>query len=122
MTRYPFALSLCLLLTGPAAAQTQWQEVRDAAMVAPFNLSADVVEDMEVVNAGGQKIGEVDKVIGLTPSEASALVIDFEDNAGYTMGSDDEIVVPLAGFALAGGKLQLLGDAATVKGYEIYRD
>jgi hypothetical protein len=116
----PAALAV-LLPASTAFAQTAWVEVDDQVMVAPFNLNADRVDDMDVVDAAGRKIGEIEDVIGPSRTEATALVVDFESGSGYVAG-DDDVIVPLAGFELQGENLLLLGDAQTVRGYEIYRD
>lgn len=122
MTRLKLALAACLALSAaPALAQTAWVEVRDSVMVAPFNLPADDVEDMDVVDAAGKKIGEVEEVLGPNADEATAVAIDFDDNAGLDDRNGD-VIVPLAGVELQGKTLRLLGDAATIRGYEIYPD
>ncbi len=114
-------LAVCLALSssGVALSQTQWVEVADTVIVMPFGLPADEIDDMDVVDATGGKIGEVERVVGLSPNEATAVTIDLDDNAGLSEREGD-IIVPLAGVELQGKALRLLGDAATIRGYEIY--
>ncbi|WP_312796838.1 PRC-barrel domain-containing protein [Tianweitania sp.] len=108
-------------LSNVASAQTStWVEVDDKTMVAPFNVDADRLEDMDVHNAAGQKIGEIEDVIGADRATATALVVDFDDQAGY--GDRDDIIVPIERFSLDGVKLVLKDDAATVAAYEVYKD
>ena len=108
-------------LSGTALAQTStWVEVDDKTMIAPFNVDADGLEDMDVQNAAGQKIGEIEDVIGTDRAAATALVVDFDDDAGY--GDRDDVIVPVERFSLNGTKLVLQDDAAAVAAYEIYND
>ncbi|GHD09989.1 PRC-barrel domain-containing protein [Tianweitania populi] len=108
-------------LSNVASAQTStWVEVDDKTMVAPFNVDADRLEDMDVHNAAGQKIGEIEDVIGTDRAAATALVVDFDDQAGF--GDRDDIIVPIERFSLDGVKLVLKDDAATVAAYEVYKD
>jgi sporulation protein YlmC with PRC-barrel domain len=118
---FAVTITLCLTLSSPALAATHWVEVDENVIVAPFNLPADAVEEMDVVDAAGRKIGEVEEVIGPKETEATALAIDFEDNEGLD-DRDEDIIVPLAGVQLQGDRLLLSGDAKTIKGYEIYAD
>jgi sporulation protein YlmC with PRC-barrel domain len=113
------AFSLSLASVPAAFAAKHWVEVGENVIVAPFNLPADAVEEMDVVDAAGRKIGEVEEVIGPRETEATALAIDFEDNAGL---GEEDVIVPLAGVQLQGDRLLLTGDAKTIKGYEIYAD
>jgi sporulation protein YlmC with PRC-barrel domain len=115
------AAFLALATAGVAQAQTRWMEVGDTVVVMPFGISAGVVEDMDVVDAAGKKLGEVEHVIGLTPQEATAVTIDLDDNVGLSAREGD-VIVPLAGIQIEGDRVRLLDDAATVGGYEIYPD
>ena len=112
---------LALSVVGAASAQTPWVEIDDQIVVAPFALSADAIGDMDVVDAAGKKIGEVEDVVGPSRNEATAVVIDLDSTSGL-LEADKDIVVPLAGVELHGKTLRLLGDAATVRGYQIYQD
>lgn len=110
---------LALAAVGVASAQTPWVEIDDQIVVAPFALSADAIDDMDIVDAAGKKIGEVEDVVGPNRNEATAVVIDLDTMSGLIDG-DKDIVVPLAG--VHGKALRLLGDAATIRGYQIYQD
>jgi sporulation protein YlmC with PRC-barrel domain len=108
------ALLLSLASTPAAMADKHWVEVGENVIVAPFNLPVDAVEEMNVVDAAGRTIGEVEEVIGPKKTEATALAIDLEDNAGLD-DRDEDIIVPLAGVQLQGDRLLLTGDAKTIR-------
>lgn len=113
--------ALGFAFSGAAHAQTAWVEVDDQVVVAPFAMTADAIDDMDVVDAAGGKIGEIEDVIGPNRNEATAVVIDLETRSGL-IENDADIIVPLAGIELQGKAVRLLGDAATIRGYQIYQD
>ncbi|UEM24595.1 PRC-barrel domain-containing protein (plasmid) [Skermanella mucosa] len=54
--------------------------------------SIDDLEDMDVYNTGGDKIGEVEEVLGDASGRISAVAVEF----GGTLGiGDKQVVVPL---------------------------
>ncbi|WP_152048449.1 PRC-barrel domain-containing protein [Aureimonas psammosilenae] len=101
-------------LTGAANAQTAVRlvEVPDGTLMAPWNMTVDGVKDLIVVGANGQKIGEVEEVIGTDPTTPTALVVDFEDGAGF--GDRDDVAIPLDRFQMAQGGALLTSSAAEV--------
>ncbi len=114
----------CLLgssVAGSALAQTAWTETDGQVFVGALGLTVDEIDDMDVVDAAGRKIGEVEDVVGPSRSEATGVVIDLDSTSGLIAG-DDDIIVPLAGVEVHGKALRLLGDAATLRGYDIYQD
>ena len=50
-----------LALAAPASAQSGLVEIDDTVQVPMFGMSADAVENMDVLGPGGSKIGEVDE-------------------------------------------------------------
>jgi hypothetical protein len=91
-------------------------------MVPAFGMSADDVEDLDVVNAAGDKIGEIEDVLTKGGAPA-ALGVEFKGFSGYSPGKDLNVVVPLDEFSLIDKrKLQLKADAAAVKAMETYPD
>ncbi|MBS9720704.1 PRC-barrel domain-containing protein [Tianweitania sp. BSSL-BM11] len=114
------AAAFASLSTAALAQTNTWVEVDDKTIVAPFNVDADRLEDMDVQNEAGQKIGEIEDVIGTERSAATALVVDFDDNAGF--GDRDDVIVPLDRFSLNGVNIVLKDNAETVAGYETYKD
>jgi sporulation protein YlmC with PRC-barrel domain len=113
-------LAAFTILAAPAFAQTAWVEVDDRTMVQPFNADADRVEDMDVFDATGRKIGEVEEVIGQSRDAATALVVDFDDDAGY--GDRDDVIIPLDRFSLNGVNIVLNADAGAVAAFDRYND
>lgn len=123
MNRTSLVLAAAALVSVAHAAHAQtstWVEIDDKTMIAPFNVDADRLEDMDVQNAARQKIGEIEDVLGSDRTTPKALVVDFDDKAGY--GDRDDIIVPLDRFSLDGLKLVLKDDPATVAAYDVYKD
>ena len=108
------------LMTGGAAmAQTAWVEVSDNVHVAAFGAIADQVDDWDVHDASGVEIGEVEEVVGPDADTPTALVVDFEGNAGY---ADRDVVIPIEEFSLEGRRLVLNATPETVSGFEVWKD
>lgn len=114
------ALSTALLGTGMAHAQTTpLVEIADATMIPMINANADALEDLHIYNSAGEKIGEIEEVLGTDASTATAVAVDFDNSAGY--GREDRIV-PLDSLSLKGVKLTLASDAAAVGAFPVYND
>ena len=83
-------------LAGSALAQTAaLVDIDDSFVVQPWNMSVDAIDDMNVLGAGGTKVGEVEEVLGTDASTPTALVVDFDDNSTY---GDDDRIIPLDQF------------------------
>lgn len=91
-----------VFLAGTAVAQTTLVELRDDVAVAAFGLSVDRVDDLDVY-VGDRKVGDVEEVLGNTATNAVALVVDFDDDAGY--GDRDDVIVPIQRFHFNGTRL-----------------
>lgn len=112
------AMTALFALGTAAAAQTATlQDVDSSTMIQPWNVSADDADDMNVYDAQGFQIGEVEKVVGTSETEATALIVDFVD----MMNSDDDNdrVVPLEAVTFADNMLTLPADA-DVAGLQAY--
>lgn len=109
-----------LLSTTGANAQTAaLVEVPDATLIPLINADADALEDLHIYNAAGEKIGEVEEVLGTDASTATAVAVDFDSSAGF--GREDR-VVPLDNLTLKGVKLTLGLDATAVAALPVYDD
>ncbi|MGQ2907229.1 MAG: PRC-barrel domain-containing protein [Aliihoeflea sp.] len=106
------------LLAGSAFAQTAWVEIEDNVQVSAFNATVDQIDDWDVY-AGGEKVGEVEEVVGTEAGTATALVVDFEGNGGF---ADQDMVIPLDQFAWENNQLVLNADAAAVGSMEVWND
>lgn len=93
------------------------EELDDSVMVTDWNMSVDDIEDMDVYDSEGTKIGEVENVLGRNET-AEALVVDFDDDAGYT---GEDRIVPLDMLTVSGDRLELSADA-DVATFEEYND
>lgn len=119
VSKITLAIAALGLVVGAAHAQTKWVEIDDDVQVPALGATADDLDDLDVVDAAGTKLGEVEEVVGVDASAATALVVDFEDIAGY---ADKDVVVPLDQFSLENGRLVLKADAAAVNGMEVWDD
>ena len=91
-------------IAGPASAQAPLVEIDDAVMVEPFAANADTVDDWDVYDAAGTKVGDVEEVLGTDANTPTALAVDFEGTGGY---ADRDVVIPLDQFTLTEGRLVL---------------
>jgi sporulation protein YlmC with PRC-barrel domain len=84
------------LALGAGLAQAQqtgsYTELEDETMmIQPLNLSAEDVEDMEVYNAAGDEIGEVDEVL-VDAANQLALAVEV---GGFLDVGDKTVILPL---------------------------
>lgn len=101
-----------------AEAMADWQEIDDSVMVTQLNATADDVDDMDLYDAEGTKIGEVEKVLGTSAETPGALVVDFDDDSVY---GDGDRVVPLEYLSMTDDRLTLSAEA-DVAGFEGWDD
>ncbi|KQN71584.1 hypothetical protein DevBK_00450 [Devosia sp. BK] len=123
MKKANFALvpAVALLVAAPALAQapTQWVELEDTAQVAAFNSTVDQIEDWDLYDAAGIKIGEVEAVLGTDATTATALVVDFEEAAGYV---DGDVIVPIDQFTWEANRLSLAIEPTAAQQLELWND
>jgi hypothetical protein len=108
------------LAAGTAYAQQSYVEIDDNVMVQPLNANADTVEDWDVYSPAGVEIADVEDVIGTDAQSPTALVVDFDDNAGF--GDRDDVIVPLDQFSWQDNRLVLNADAAAVSAMPVWND
>jgi rRNA processing protein Gar1 len=89
------------------------------AHIAAFGAIADQVEDWDVYDASGAEIGEVEEVVGPDAQTAAALVVDFDDKAGY---ADRDVVIPLDQFTRENNRLTLNASPEAVSAMETWND
>ncbi|KQT86245.1 PRC-barrel domain-containing protein [Aurantimonas sp. Leaf443] len=111
-------VTAALGLSAPAFAQTTASttpmtmvDVNDDAMVPMLNVSADDLEDMDVYDASGKEIGEIDSVMGANETTASVVKIDFDDSV---VSDDEDRVVPIENLAMNGKNLVVNLDPAAI--------
>lgn len=111
------------LAAGPAlAAENGWAEVPDNAKVPGFDMTADQFDEFDIVDAAGNKIGEIEDVLAKGGGEASAVGVEFKQFSDYSPGKDIDVVVPLAKLSLKDNKLTLNASANDVKAMQTYPD
>lgn len=115
----PGLVAGCLMAGGAAMAQTALVEVNDNVHVAAFGAIADQVDDWDVHDASGVEIGEVEEVVGPDADTPTALVVDFDGNAGY---ADRDVVIPLDQFTRENDRLTLNASPDAVGGMETWND
>jgi hypothetical protein len=90
-------------LSGAALAQTTLVEVDDRTMVAPFDIAADLLDDIDVYSQAGVEIGDVEEIVGPDRQTATHLIVDFDDDDGYP--DRDDVIVPIEAFTLDANRL-----------------
>jgi hypothetical protein len=76
--------------SGTAVAGNLRKSEDDAKMVAPLNATVDTVEDMDIYDANGKKIAEVESVLEDSNGEIKGLAIEYGGFLGF--GESDAIV------------------------------
>lgn len=98
-------LSAVLLMTGTAFAQTapaNWIEIdEDEVQVPGLNITVEQLEDMDVFTAGGEKVGEVDEVLGTELGIVSAVAVEIDQS----LFNDKTIILQIADLSTADGRL-----------------
>lgn len=115
------ATSVLTVLSGTAAlAQTPVMvKVADATMLPGFNVTADDLEGMHIYNTAGQRIGEIEDVVGTDATVATGVAIDFDNKAG--LGRENR-VVPLSDLKQDGLRLTVDLDAAKAAALPVFDD
>lgn len=123
MKKATFALfpAVALLFAAPAFAQAQakWVELEDNTQLAAFNSTVDQIEDWDLYDAAGTKIGEVEAVLGTDPTTATALVVDFENAASYV---DGDVIVPIDQFTWEANRLSLANEPSAAQQLELWNN
>ncbi|MGI3168777.1 hypothetical protein ACRARG_06475 [Pseudooceanicola sp. C21-150M6] len=107
----------------PALANTNMAsgmvEVRDRTQISEFGINSDLADDLDVYDANGRKIGEIEEIVGPDRRTAQAIVVDFDDDMA---GADDhERLFPLTAFSFDGSGL-VMADISGIKDAPIWRD
>ncbi|GGD18180.1 PRC-barrel domain-containing protein [Aureimonas glaciei] len=108
-----------LLSTTAAFAQAAYVEIDDAVMIPALNVTADALDDMDVYDAAGTKIGDIEEVLGTTAQAPTSVSVDFEDDL---VQGDDDRVVPLESLTMDGQRVVLALDAAAITQLTVYDD
>lgn len=73
-------------------------ELEDNVIVPAFNISVGELEKQALTDAAGNRIGDIEEVVGTAEDGPTALVIDLEN-------SDLDVIVPLERFQNTNGVL-----------------
>lgn len=100
------AVALILGATGPVRAQVAATSAftvleDEAVIVQPFNITAEELEDMDIVGPTGDEIGEVDEVL----TNAAGVLAVSAEVGGFLGIGEREVIVGLDQFRLIDGKL-----------------
>jgi sporulation protein YlmC with PRC-barrel domain len=107
MFRTPLAAAAAVLLVAPALAQTepQWIEVEDESlMVEAYGITVDDLEDMDIIGASGEEIGEVEEVLMTPDGQITAVSAEV---GGFLGIGDKEVVVELDQLTHDGDQLRM---------------
>jgi len=89
--------------TTPPAAEVQLREIKDDnRVIQPFNLTVDQLEDRNIVDASGEKIGEIDEVLENAAGQPVAVVVE---TGGFLGIGDRDVVLGLDQVRLDGDRL-----------------
>lgn len=112
-------LSLLTASAIPAFASTTMIEVDDQVVLPGFDIIADIADDMDVYDADGRKIGEVEDVVGPDRNTPEALAVEFEDELAE-FGREDRII-PLSAFTRE-ARGMVLADLNHITDFPIWKD
>ncbi|WP_062226781.1 hypothetical protein [Aureimonas frigidaquae] len=108
------AMALSILASGASAQVVKIMEMDDAVMVPAFGITVGELEKQALTDAGGNRIGDVEDVIG-TAQGPTAIVIDLEN-------SDLDVIVPLERFQNTNGVLTVNMTPAELAALPAYDD
>ncbi|BDA85080.1 hypothetical protein Sa4125_26220 [Aureimonas sp. SA4125] len=116
----PAAIVLAGLLSTTAAfAQNALVEIDDAVMLPSMNVSVDALDDMDVYDTAGKKIGEIEEVVGTNAETPTAVSVEFENDL---VTGDDDRLVPLESLSMDGKRVVLALDTAAINQLPAYDD
>jgi len=84
----------------------------DDLVVQPFGLTVDDIDDMELMNADGEEIGEIEEVLLDASGQPVAVSVEVDDFLGI---DDREVVFGLDQLQLTGDDFVTSVDRATVE-------
>ncbi|PYE25765.1 PRC-barrel domain protein [Rhizobium sp. PP-F2F-G20b] len=118
------ATTTLALLAGAGASFSQAPatalvDVSGKTMVPGFNVTADDLESMNVYNAAGEKIGEIEDVVGSDKTTPTGVAVDFERSAN--LGREHRVVA-LDKVKQDGLRLVVDIDAAAAAQLPVYDD
>jgi uncharacterized protein YrrD len=114
------ALAPLALAAQQSSEVTAYQEAEDDDMVVqPFNRTVDDIEDLDLKNADGDEIGEVEEVL----IDASGQPVAIAVEAGGFLGiGEREVVLGLDQVQLVDDDLVTSADKATIEGLPDWPD
>ncbi|WP_099864366.1 PRC-barrel domain-containing protein [Pararhizobium haloflavum] len=99
------ATALAASASGALAQPADLIEIEtDAQMVAPFEVSVDQLEDMNVMTADGETIGEIEEVLGTADGQPTALALEV---GGFLGIGDKDVIVMLDQVTMVDGSISL---------------
>lgn len=101
------ATASATLVAGTVFAQTAqtWIEIEsDQQMVAPFEMTVDQLEEMNIVTADGETIGEVEEVLGSSDGQPGAFAVEV---GGFLGIGEKDAIVTFDQVSMEGNALQV---------------
>lgn len=90
----------------------------DRRVIAPFNLTVDQLDDLDVFTAGGERLGEVEEVLMDAAGQPVAITVEL----GGILGGDREHIVALDQLRLDGQRLVTNLSRAQVEALPLWDD
>jgi uncharacterized protein YrrD len=114
------ALAPLALAAQQSSDVTAYQEAEDDDMVVqPFNRTVDDIEDLDVKNADGDEIGEVEEVLIDASGQPVAIAVEV---GGFLGIGEREVVLGLDQVQLMDDDLVTSADKATIEGLPDWPD
>ena len=98
------AVSAALLMSTTAMAQTaaHWVEIEDEQLQVPgLNVNVEELDDMDLLTSSGEKVGEVEEVLGIQAGVPSAIEVEIDEG----LFIDKTVIFELANLTIADGRL-----------------
>jgi uncharacterized protein YrrD len=114
------ALAPLALAAQQSSEVTAYQEAEDDDMVVqPFNRTVDDIEDLDLKNADGDEIGEVEEVLIDASGEPVAIAVEV---GGFLGIGERDVVLGLDQVQLVDDDLVTSADKATIEGLPDWPD
>lgn len=119
-SRLSLVLAFAAMSAGSAfAQQSELVKIDSSVQIELLGTIAGSAKDLNVIDAAGKKLGEIEAVVGPDSKTPSAIVVDFDDGAGF--GSNN-LAVPLDSFTRTNGQLTLDVDPSSTASLPVYND
>lgn len=104
----------------PAPAASGYRELDDLkAIVQPYGLTAEELDGKNVVDAGGDKIGEIEGVLADDAGSVAAFILE---TGGFLGLGDRDVIVPIGQLQYNGERFTTTLDRESLRGLPTWDD